>query len=144
MNGNMKINDQETGMVDVSLYNTHAVAMEDISFEANTSATTSGSPVSRSLPSFPPKDSDADDDHRRRCCCCVAWSCGAITCAIISAILVCIIVPVVIWAIVDGGLSSNYNNTADQMYQDFNDFVHAQSNAFSNTGSFGMNHFFGK
>ena len=144
----MTINDQETGMVDVSLYNTHAVAvaMEDISFEANPSGTTSGSPVSRSLSSFPPKDSDADDDRRRCCCCCVAWSCGAITCAIVSAILVCIIVPVVIWAIVAGGLSSNYNNTADQMYQDFNDFVHAQSNAFGNTDSFGMkaHHFFGK
>ena len=32
------------------------------------------------------------------------------------------------------------------MYQDFNDFVHAQSNAFGNTDSFGMkaHHFFGK
>ena len=129
----MAVQDQEMGMMNIPLESTPAA-------QGNTSNVSTGSPaVSRSLPEFPPKGSD----NRR----CLEWSCGTIACAIITSVIVCIVLPVVLWAIIANSMVSNFNDTSAQMYHEFNDSATGlntlNSGGFDSTGSFDPNQFFG-
>ena len=153
MEGNtiMAVQDQEMGMMNIPLEPTPAAQgntthRDRWGLEENTTPTTTnggggtGSPaVSRSLPEFPPKGSD----NRR----CLEWSCGTIACAIITSVIVCIVLPVVLWAIIANSMVSNFNDTSAQMYHEFNDSANGlntlNSGGFDSTGSFDPNQFFG-
>ena len=129
----MAVQDQEMGMMNIPLESTPSA-------QGNTSNVSTGSPaVSRSLPEFPPKGSD----NRR----CLEWSCGTIACAIITSVIVCIVLPVVLWAIIANSMVSNFNDTSAQMYHEFNDSANGlntlNSGGFDSTGSFDPNQFFG-
>merc|ERR1712194_792267 len=79
-----------------------------------------------SLPPFPPK---MNNDTQGRC---IAWTCGSIACAIISTVLVCIVLPIIIWLGVTSVMKSDYNDTVNAMNSEFNNAVNG--NGF---GSFG-------